>query len=90
MLTVVVETLFVQSSDHCIFYYIDSSTLHGTDVITQKCNKTVNINVKTASDVRYSKVSNYYYSIAGTSLSLNLFTYVISIASAGLGTPASL
>lgn len=40
--------------------------------------------------VRYSKVGNYYYSIAVTSLSLNLFTYVISIASAGLGTPASL
>ena len=34
--------------------------------------------------VRYSKVGNYYYySIAVTSLSLNLFTYVISIASAG-------
>ena len=41
--------------------------------------------------VRYTKVGNYYYySIAVTSLSLNLFTYVISIASAGLGTPASL
>ena len=40
--------------------------------------------------VRYSKVGNYYYSIAVTSLSLNLFTYVIMIASAGLGTPTSL
>ena len=45
----------------------------------------------TTTTVRYSKVGNYYYySIAVTSLSLNLFTYVISIASAGLGTPASL